>query len=157
MRKLEWPACRQPSRAARFSGRILLASVDLHERFSIDFLCGVYTDAHLNYLVSIPVPGAFRPATALGARNRRGLYSFPTAVGQGADGARRFFSKCRYRRYRAHGSISFHALGDSGVATITPLNIADCMQGDVNDAHPELGTAFLLHLVPFPVDKFRAS
>jgi hypothetical protein len=57
-----------------------------------------------------------------------------------------YFPQSEIAAITAHGSISFHALGDSGVGTQDQNDVADVMAAEVNKNQPELGPAFLLHL-----------
>jgi hypothetical protein len=57
-----------------------------------------------------------------------------------------FFPAADIAAIEKHGSISFHAMGDSGVDTQDQRDVADVMATEVNKDHPELGPAFLLHL-----------
>jgi hypothetical protein len=57
-----------------------------------------------------------------------------------------FFPQQAIRDIQQHGSITFQALGDSGVGSPEQHATADAMSRDINPDHHELGPAFLLHL-----------
>jgi hypothetical protein len=57
-----------------------------------------------------------------------------------------FFPPAEIQAIQQHGSISFHAFGDSGVGTAEQHAVADAMARDVDRQRPERGPAFLLHL-----------
>jgi hypothetical protein len=57
-----------------------------------------------------------------------------------------FFSAKDIQAISDFGSLSFHAMGDSGVGSPEQHAIADAMSRDINVSHPEQGPAFLLHL-----------
>jgi hypothetical protein len=71
-------------------------------------------------------------------------YQHPT--GKSKTALADFFPQAEITAIQKHGSISFHAIGDSGVGTQDQNDVANAMAGEVNMAHPELGPAFLLHL-----------
>jgi hypothetical protein len=57
-----------------------------------------------------------------------------------------FFSTQDIKAIQNFGSLSFHAMGDSGVGGDNQHAVADAMSRDINSAHPEQGPAFLLNL-----------
>lgn len=57
-----------------------------------------------------------------------------------------FFSANDIQAINGVGSLSFHAMGDSGVGSPEQHDVADAMSRDINVSHPEQGPAFLLHL-----------
>jgi hypothetical protein len=57
-----------------------------------------------------------------------------------------YFPQADLAAIEVHGSISFHATGDSGVGTQDQNDVADAMAAEINKDHPELGPAFLLNL-----------
>jgi hypothetical protein len=71
-------------------------------------------------------------------------YQHPT--GKATMALADFYPQADIKAIQTHGSITFHAIGDSGVGTQEQINVADAMAAEVKQDHPELGPAFLLHL-----------
>ena len=56
-----------------------------------------------------------------------------------------------------YGSISFHALGDSGVGTNAQLQVAEAMTAEIDTKHSEKCPAFLLHLGDILYGQFKST
>jgi hypothetical protein len=95
-----------------------------------------------------PFPVRFTRASHPAGRgpNPGELLPFKQPKGKALMALADFFPAQEIQAIQHHGSISFHAFGDSGVGTSEQHAIADAMSRDVNRAHPELGPALLLHL-----------
>jgi len=74
------------------------------------------------------------------------LLAFEQPAGDSAMNLGEFFPASAIKDIQNHGSISFHAMGDSGVGTQEQHAVADAMSKDIDTAHHERGPAFLLHL-----------
>jgi hypothetical protein len=91
---------------------------------------------------SSPFPARFTPVVS----EEPATLPYQHPAGKAKMALADFFPGADISAIETHGSISFHALGDSGVGTQDQLDVADVMAAEVNKDHPELGPAFLLHL-----------
>ncbi len=99
-------------------------------------------------VATTPFPARFAHArpTAHAKPNKDELLPFEHPTGKAAMSLGDYFPKQAIKDFAQHGSISFHAFGDSGVGTQEQNDVANAMSKDVDPDHHERSPAFLLHL-----------
>lgn len=105
-------------------------------------------EAKANAAARSPFPARFarRAPTAQAGPRPGELLDFKKPVGKAVIKLADFFPAQSIQEIEAHGALSFHAMGDSGVGTAEQHMVADAMSRDIDVTRPEAGPAFLLHL-----------
>jgi len=96
-----------------------------------------------------PFPQRFsksKPPSANKGPNPGELQPFQHPAGAATMALSDFFSADDIKALQDHGSISFHAFGDSGTGSVEQQETIDAMARDIDPNHPEQSPAFLLHL-----------
>jgi len=103
---------------------------------------------HSTAVSATPFPARFAHGRTLAHTrpHKDELLPFEHPKGKAAMTLGDYFPKQAVKDFVHHGSISFHAFGDSGVGSQEQHDVADAMSRDIDEAHHERSPAFLLHL-----------